>query len=93
MRYVYDCGFPVPKGFRALTLAEWIFVRGPTLSPALMRHEEAHVRQWRRWGYVLFPLAYLVGAGIGVVRGDAYRLNPFEIAARRAESEMGVSDG
>src|SRR4030067_198597 len=35
MRYVYDCGFPVPKGFRALTLAEWIFVRGPKLSPPL----------------------------------------------------------
>ena len=50
-----------------------------------MRHEEAHVRQWRRWGYVLFPLAYLMGSLIGLVRGSAYRLNPFEVAARRAE--------
>jgi hypothetical protein len=52
------------------------------LSPALLRHELEHVRQWRARP-LSFPLLY---AWNHIRYG--YRDNPYEVAARRAEAGM-----
>jgi hypothetical protein len=51
------------------------------LTPRLLRHELAHVRQWQRWP-VTFPLRY-----IWHHLQYGYRDNPFEVEARAAEDE------
>lgn len=48
-----------------------------------LRHEMRHTAQWMLFG-PLFPIAYLVGTIIGAYRGHAYRMNPFEVDARKA---------
>ena len=64
----------------AVTLGDTIFVgRGVRLTDRLLRHELAHVEQWRRQP-LTFPWRYVVGH----VR-HGYRDNPFEIEAREAE--------
>jgi hypothetical protein len=57
------------------------------LSPAELRHELAHIAQWRRYG-AGFALRYL-GASLSSLRagGGWYRGNRYEIEARRAETE------
>jgi hypothetical protein len=64
----------------AVTLGRTIFVQSDVrLSDRLLRHELAHVAQWRRqpltfpWRYVLEHVRH------------GYRDNPFEIEARNAE--------
>ncbi|MDB5852168.1 MAG: hypothetical protein JWR22_209 [Herminiimonas sp.] len=55
------------------------------LTPQILTHELAHVRQASQWGFV-FPFAYLAASGWAVMRGrDAYWHNVFEVAARKAE--------
>lgn len=55
------------------------------LTPQILTHELAHVRQAAQWGFV-FPLAYLAASGWAAIRGrDAYWHNIFEVAARKAE--------
>jgi hypothetical protein len=64
----------------AVTLGGTIFVqRGVRLTDRLLRHELAHVAQWRRQP-LTFPWRYVAGH----VR-HGYRENPFEIEAREAE--------
>ncbi|GAA1842204.1 Fe-S oxidoreductase [Microbacterium koreense] len=70
-------------------LPSWAFRRGgvcvgdcfltgdATVTPALLRHEAVHARQWRRYG-VLMPVLYLL-AGRDPLR------NRFEIAAGLAD--------
>lgn len=64
----------------AVTLGRTIVVH-PTVRPdaRLLRHELAHVRQWRRHRWT-FPLRYVWNH----VR-YGYRANPFEVEARNAE--------
>ncbi len=51
---------PVPRGADALTIGRFIMVRrGHEASEKLMRHEQVHVRQWRRYGYVGFSARYI----------------------------------
>ena len=51
---------PVPKGADALTIGSLIMVRGGhARSEKLLRHEQVHVRQWRRYGYIGFGARYL----------------------------------
>ncbi len=53
-------GGPVPKGADALTLGSVVIVRsGHEASPYLLRHEQVHVRQWRRHGAIGFGVRYL----------------------------------
>jgi hypothetical protein len=55
------------------------------LTPQILTHELAHVRQAAVWG-IFFPFAYVVASGWAVLHGrDAYWHNIFEIAARKAE--------
>lgn len=64
----------------AVTLGRTIIVHPDVaLTPRLLRHELAHVRQWRRWP-VTFPLRY-----IWQHLQHGYRDNPFEVEARAAE--------
>jgi hypothetical protein len=76
-------GLLLPR-WLAITIGRDIVAWRP-LSERELRHELAHVAQWRRHG-ALLPVLYLVAslrswrAGTGWYRG-----NRFEVAARRAE--------
>ena len=53
-------GGPVPKGSDGITLGSLVIVReGCERSSYLLRHEQVHVRQWRRHGPIGFPVRYL----------------------------------
>jgi hypothetical protein len=66
----------------AVTLGGTIVVHpDAALTARLVRHELEHVRQWRR-NPLTFPLHY---AWLYLRHG--YRANPYEVAARQAESE------
>lgn len=53
-------GGPVPKGSDGITIGSIVIVRrGHEHSEHLLRHEQVHVRQWRRYGVVGFPVRYL----------------------------------
>jgi hypothetical protein len=47
----------------------------------IIKHEHAHVRQWRNYGW-RFPFAYVWA---WIAAGFSYRNNRFEIEAREAE--------
>ena len=66
----------------AVTLGDTIVVHpSASLTPRLLRHELAHVRQWRTLG-PLFPVRYAIAH---LVHG--YHENPYEVEARAAERE------
>lgn len=69
------------SGFQGLTLP-WAVYLHPTRinDAALIRHEMVHVEQMRRDGVLWFLARYLWWS----VR-YGYRLNPYEVEARRAE--------
>jgi hypothetical protein len=53
-------GGPVPSGADGITLGSLVIVRdGAERSEHLLRHEQVHVRQWRRYGVVGFGARYL----------------------------------
>ncbi|MCU1390970.1 MAG: hypothetical protein JWL72_4308 [Ilumatobacteraceae bacterium] len=79
-------GGPVPKGSDAITLGSLVIVRsGHEHSTHLLRHEQVHVRQWRRYGAVGFSVRYLGSYAIWRVRRKghhgAYLRIPMEIEA------------
>ena len=79
-------GGPVPKGADAITLGSLVIVRaGAEHSPYLLRHEQVHVRQWRRHGIIGFPVRYVGSYLLWRVRGKghhgAYLRIPLEIEA------------
>ncbi len=90
-------GGPVPPGASAITLGRLIIVRrGSAGDERLLRHELAHVRQWRRFGMVGFLRRYL-GAYLGWRwRGyghrGAYRRIPLEVEAEQ-EAHRATSSG
>lgn len=64
----------------AVTLGRTIVVHPSiALSPRLLRHELAHVRQWQRQ-----PLTFAVRYLLAHLR-HGYRNNPYEVKARSAE--------
>ena len=64
----------------AVTLGNAIVVHPDVqLTPRLLRHELAHVRQWRN-APVSFPLRYVLGH-----LKHGYHNNPYEVEARAAE--------
>lgn len=70
----------------AITIGRDIFA-WRDLSHAEMRHELAHVGQWRRYG-ARFALHYFGASVISVLAGGGwYRGNRYEVEARRAEVE------
>jgi hypothetical protein len=52
-------GGPVPNGADGITLGSLVIVRRGKATPYLLRHEQVHVRQWRRYGVVGFPARYV----------------------------------
>ena len=79
-------GGPVPKGADAVTIGKTVIVRaGHTPSERLLRHEQVHVRQWRRYGPLGFLTRYLGAYVVWRVRGKshkgAYWRIPLEIEA------------
>ena len=79
-------GGPVPKGADGITLGSTIIVRsGNERSAHLLRHEQVHVRQWRRYGVVGFSVRYAGSYAIWRLRlkghRGAYLRIPMEIEA------------
>lgn len=79
-------GGPVPRGADGITIGPVVIVReGCEHSPYLLRHEQVHVRQWRRHGPVGFPVRYLGSYALGRLRRKghrgAYLRIPLEIEA------------
>ena len=76
----------MPPGAGAITLGRLISVRRHAAEDeALLRHEEVHVEQWRRYGVVGFLRRYLFAYLAWRIRGyghwGAYRRIPIEIEA------------
>lgn len=68
----------------AVTLGRTIIVHpGVRLTSRLLRHELAHVQQWRRYPFT-FPARYI----FNFIR-YGYEANPYEVEARAAESPGG----
>lgn len=69
----------------AMAIGHVVIAEKRSLTPQILTHELAHVRQAAQWG-ILFPFAYLAASAWAVLRGqDAYWHNIFEVAARKAE--------
>jgi hypothetical protein len=69
----------------AMAVGHIVIAEQRGLTPQILTHELAHVRQAAYWG-IVFPFAYLAASGWAVLHGeDAYWHNIFEIAARKAE--------
>ena len=72
----------------AMALGHVVIAMHDGLSPRVLMHELAHVRQAACWG-IVFPFAYLASSAWAALRGkDAYWHNRFEIAARKAEKHI-----
>ena len=82
VRVAERCILPLLPGFVAITLGNTIYVRGSfeKLPPSLLAHELAHVRQFRRLGWVGMTAEY---GRLWVSHG--YRAHPMEIEARTLE--------
>lgn len=79
-------GGPVPRGAAGITLGSLVIVRaGHEHSAHLLRHEQVHVRQWRRYGVVGFTARYLGAYLLWRLRGKrhrgAYLRIPLEVEA------------
>lgn len=89
-------GGPVPPGYDAITIGAVISVRRSHADDQrLLRHEEEHVLQWRRFGAIGFLVryvgSYLAWRWRGYGHRAAYRLIPFEVEAEDAARRW--SDG
>lgn len=89
-------GGPVPPGSAAITLPRLIIVRRKYAGREhLMRHEQAHVRQWKRLGAVRFLTRYLGDYLRHRLRGfghrAAYRRLGLEIEAEWEARQSRVS--
>ena len=71
--------------YRAITLGH-VVLAVDELEPAVIDHEAVHVRQFERWGPLLFLLYPLASLGAVLSGGHHYRDNLFERQARREKS-------
>lgn len=85
---VLEVAFTQPSGrkrripFDAITLGHVILGRSMSALDKLRSHELVHVRQYERWGALMF-LAYPLSSLVEVLRGgDWYSSNHFETQAR-----------
>ena len=83
---------PAEIRFSAITLGHVVLGLSPELLDRVRRHEQAHVRQYERWGLLFFPL--YAGASLVAWLGarHPYWHNHFERQARVEAGEEG-SDG
>ena len=73
----------LPKRYVAITISHHVLTPEASLDPRVLRHEAAHVAQYRRYGLVGFLTRY---AWWHLRYG--YRDNPLEIEARHAENDI-----
>lgn len=73
--------------FVAITLGHVIVGVSDEVLERLRSHEQAHVRQYERWGPFFLP-AYALASLLAMARGGrAYLDNAFEVEARRLAAE------
>lgn len=79
--------------FGAITFGQVILGTDHATLAALRAHEQAHVRQYERWGVLFFPL-YAGSSLIQLLRGrDPYAHNRFEREACVAAADRGPPSG
>ncbi len=78
-----DC-LPLP-GVLAITIGHTVIGRCPAALDETRTHERVHVEQYGRWGPLMGPAYLLCAAVVWLRGGDAYRDNPFEVAAFRVD--------
>jgi hypothetical protein len=66
-------GGPVPKGADGITIGSLVIVRNGADSPYLLRHEQVHVRQWKRFGALGFSVRYLGSYVVWRLRRKGHR--------------------
>ena len=71
----------LPRKYVAVTLWDHVFTRLEHLEESILRHEEVHVRQWKRHGLVRFAFLYT-----WFHFRYGYCRNPFEVEARSEET-------
>jgi len=76
----------LPKRYVAITLMSHVLTREAWLDGRILRHEWAHVEQWRRYGLLGFLARYL-----WYHFKFGYAGNPLEVEARRAERKTSVA--
>ena len=81
------CRLPASTPFAAMTLGHVVLARDACSADACRRHEQAHVRQYERWGPLFLPL-YAASSLWEALRGNPpYLDNHFERQARAATQE------
>lgn len=78
-------GFPFSGAVAAITLGHVVLGVSLDALKATRAHEQAHVRQFERWGVLLLVLYPLAGLFAWLRGGNPYRDNVFEREARAAE--------
>ena len=79
--------WPPVRDIAAITLGHVILGRDHATLARWRRHEQVHVRQYERWGVLFWPL-YLGASAWAWLHGRrAYLDNPFEIEARKADTD------
>lgn len=73
------------RDWLAITLGRHVLA-WRSLSERELRHELAHVEQWRRHGFLLVPLYAMAAWQARRTRDGWYRGNRFEVEARDAEA-------
>jgi hypothetical protein len=85
-------GMPRRFGFGAITFGHVIIGQSQACLDACRAHEHVHVRQYERWGVLLFPL-YLGSSLVQWLRGrDPYLDNRFEKEAYAADGRARPDD-
>ncbi len=69
-------------GYNAMTLGH-VVLCVENIAERVLDHELVHVRQYERWGLLLFPAYLLASLWALLCGGHFYYDNAFEIAARR----------
>jgi hypothetical protein len=78
---------PAELRFSAITLGHVVLGTSPGVLAVVRRHEQAHVRQYERWGLLFFPLYAGASLVAWLSARDPYWHNHFECEARRAAGE------
>ncbi|HEY2803119.1 MAG TPA: hypothetical protein VGJ67_04290 [Actinomycetota bacterium] len=78
------CGLTaVMRAFdRAAMTLGYVIVSSEPVEGRLLRHEQHHIEQYRRWGPFFIPVYLLLAIPYG------YRHHPMELAAMRAAGEI-----
>lgn len=86
-KWIYLKRWPFPKKRNAVTFAPFIFHRDKVITPELRRHEEAHIKQVKKLGWLKFYGSYITEH---FKRG--YRRNKYEQEAVKAELKSNVEE-